>query len=333
MAVSIALIKKLRAMSGAGLSDCKNALAETDGNIEAAMEIIRAKGKAIAAKRSDREAANGCVLVKTGNDFSAMIALKCETDFVAANQDTVNLTQQILDAAVEAKAKSIEEVKTLTLADGTKVQDAVTARSGITGEKTELDGYLFIEGANVYGYNHQNKNILCTLVQLNGENEELGHGVCMQVAAMSPVSVSEEDVPAEVIDNEKKVATEKTREEQAQKAVEAALRKAGFNLYICENDEHIQEGINKGEITEAQAEEIRTIKKETAEKKLATLPAQLIENIVKGRMNKFFKESCLLNQDYILPVGDKTMSVANYLQQGGKELTVTAFRRFTLRAE
>lgn len=333
MAVTIELIKKLRAMSGAGLSDCKNALNEVEGDIEKAMEIIRAKGKAIAAKRSDREAANGCVLVKVSEDFGAIIAVKCETDFVANNQDTIDLTQQIIDAAVAAKAKTLEEVKALKLADGTIVQDAVEARSGVTGEKTELDGYNTIEGANIYGYNHQNKNILCTLVQLNEENAELGHGVAMQIAAMNPVSISEKDISADVVAKEKEVAAEKTREEQAAKAVEAALKKAGFNLYIAENEEHIEEGINKGEITAEQAEEIRTIKKEAAEKKLANLPTQLIENIVNGRMNKFYKESCLLNQEYILPVGDKTLSVSDYLKQGSKDLTVVAFKRFTLRSE
>ena len=133
MAVSIADIQKLRKLTGAGLADCKKALAETDGDIEKAIEIIREKGQAIAAKRSDRETSNGCVLVKVDNGFGAIVALKCETDFVANGKDYIQLTQDILDAAVAAKAKSLDEVKELTLADGTKVQDAVVARSGITG--------------------------------------------------------------------------------------------------------------------------------------------------------------------------------------------------------
>ena len=160
-------IKKLRTMTGAGLADVKKALTESEGDFNKAMEIIREKGQAIAAKRSDRETSNGCVLVKTTEGFAAIIALKCETDFVANGADYVKLTQDILDAAVAAKAKSIDEVKELTLADGTKVQDAVVARSGITGEKMELDGYNYLEGDNVEVYDHMNKHTLCTMVQTN----------------------------------------------------------------------------------------------------------------------------------------------------------------------
>ena len=106
MAVSIADVQKLRKLTGAGLADGKKALDETGGDIEKAIEIIRAKGQAIAAKRSDRETANGCVLVKAENGFGAIIALKCETDFVANGKDYIQLTQDILDAAVAAKAKN-----------------------------------------------------------------------------------------------------------------------------------------------------------------------------------------------------------------------------------
>lgn len=330
MAVSIADIQKLRKMTGAGLSDCKKALTETDGDFDKAVEIIREKGQAIAAKRSDRETSNGCVLVKSENGFSAIIALKCETDFVANGADYIKLTQDILDAAVAAKAKSLDEVKELAIADGTKVADAVIARSGITGEKMELDGYNFVEGDNVSVYDHMGKHLLCTLVQTNKPAEEQAHAIAMQVAAMNPVALNEESVPQEVKDSELKVAIEKTKEEQVQKAVEAALKKAGFNLYICENEEHIAEGIAKGNITEAQAEEIRKIKAETAAQKAANLPEQMIQNIAKGRMAKFFKESCLLNQEFIQ---DSKMSVSDYLKAADKDLTVVAFKRFTLRAE
>ena len=317
MAVSIADIQKLRKLTGAGLADCKKALAETDGDIEKAIEIIREKGQAIAAKRSDRETSNGCVLVKVDNGFGAIVALKCETDFVANGKDYIQLTQDILDAAVAAKAKSLDEVKELTLADGTKVQDAVVARSGITGEKMELDGYNFIEGENLYSYNHMNKNLLCTLVQMNKPAEEQGHAVTMQIAAMNPVALDEASVPQEVKESELKVAIEKTKEEQVEKAVQAALKKAGFNLYIAESEEHIAEGIRK-------------IKTETAEQKAASLPEAMIQNIANGRMAKFFKESCLLNQEFIQ---DSKLSVSDYLKAADKDLTVVAFKRFTLRAE
>jgi len=330
MAVTIADIQKLRKMTGAGLADCKKALTEAEGNLEKAIELVRERGLAIAAKRSDRETSNGCVLVKAADDFAAMIALKCETDFVANGKDFIALTQSILDAAVENKCKNLDEVLNLTLTTGEKVADAVVQRSGITGEKMELDGYLYLEGGNVSVYNHMNKNLLCTMVQTNKPAEEQGHNIAMQVAAMNPVALDEASVPESVKESEFKVAVEKTKEEQVNKAVEAALRKAGFNLYTAENEEHLAEGIAKGYITEEQADEIRKIKKETAEQKAANLPEQMIQNIANGRMAKFYKDSCLLNQEYIQ---DSKQSVRDYLKATDKDLTVVAFKRFTLRAE
>lgn len=317
-------------MTGAGLGDCKKALAEANGDMEAAIEIIRKKGQAVAAKRSDRETSNGCVLVKAENGFAAIIALKCETDFVANNKDFIALTQQILDAAVANKCKTLDEVKALPCGAGT-VQDAVVDRSGITGEKMELDGYMTLEGENISTYNHQGRNMLCTMVQLNKTAEEQGHNIAIQVAAMNPVAVDEASVPQEVKENEMKVALEKTREEQVKKTVEAALKKAGFNLYIAESEEHLEEGIRKGNITETQADEIRKLKEETAAAKLANMPEQMIQNIANGRMNKFYKDFTLVNQEMSLI--DDNPTVAEYLKQTDKELAVVAFRRFTLTAE
>ena len=329
MGVGLEDIKKLRTLTGAGLGDCKKALAETNGNIEEAIEIIRKKGQAVAAKRSDREAAEGAVLVKSENGFSAILALKCETDFVAKNADFVKLAQDILDLAVANKCKSLDEVKALPMG-AHSVADAVTDRSGITGEKMELDGYCFIEGENVSLYDHMGRHMLCTMVQTNKPAEEQAHNIAMQVAAMNPVALDEASVPQSVKDEELKVAIEKTKKEQVAKAVEAALKKAGFNLYIAESEEHIEEGIMKGNITAEQADEIREIKKTVAEQKAANLPEQMIQNIANGRMDKFYKESCLLNQEYIQ---DSKLSVTQYLQATDKELTVVDFKRFTLRAE
>ena len=330
MAVTMADITKLRKMTGAGMMDCKNALTDAEGDFDKAMKIIREKGQAVAAKRSDREASEGCVLVKAVDGFGAMIALKCETDFVAQNADFVKLTQDILDAAIANKCKTLDEVKALPLGDVTVAQ-AVVDRSGITGEKMELDGYNVVEGPCIATYNHQNKNFLCTMVVLNKEcDSQIGKEVAMQIAAMNPIAVNEAGVPEEMKANELQVAIEKTKVEQIQKAVEAALKKAGFNLYIAESEEHLNEGIMKGNITEAQAQEIRELKEKVAAEKAANLPAQMVENIAKGRMAKFFKESCLLNQEYIQ---DAKMTVADYLKSQDKDLTVLDFKRFTLRAE
>ena len=152
----------------------------------------------------------------------------------------------------------------------------------------------------------------------------------MQIAAMNPIAVDEASVPQKVKDTEFSVAVEKTKEEQVAKAVQAALKKAGFNLYIAENEEHIAEGISKKEITEAQADEIRKIKKEVAEQKAANLPEQMIQNIAKGRMAKFFKDVCLVEQASIM---DGAITVGEMMKKSDPELKVVDFKRFTLRAE
>ena len=323
-------IKTLRAMTGAGLADVKKALTEADGDMDRAKEILRERGQAIAAKRSDRETSNGCVLVKSANGFSAIIALKCETDFVANGADYIKLTQEILDAAVAAKAKSIDEVNNLTLANGQTVAAAVTERSGVTGEKMELDGYLYLEGENVSCYNHMNKNTLCTMVQTNKPAEEQAHAVAMQVAAMKPVALSEADVDPKIIEEEKTVAREKTKQEQVQKAVDNALKKAGINPAHVDSEDHMESNMAKGWITAEDVAKAKEIIATVSAEKAASIPAQMLEGIVNGRINKFYKEACLLNQEFIQ---DSKMTVTDYLKSADKDLTVTAFKRFSLQAD
>ena len=219
MAISIEDIKKLRSMTGAGLADVKKALTEAEGDFDKAKDLLRERGLAIAAKRSDRETSNGCVLVKCVPGFAAMVAVKCETDFVAAGKDFIQLTQDILDAAVAAKCKTLDEVKALKLADGDDAATAVQHRSGITGEKMEIDGYNFLEGDNISVYDHMGRHTLATMVQLSANNEDAGHKIAMQVAAMKPVALDEASVPQSVKDEEFKVAVEKTKEEMVEKAV------------------------------------------------------------------------------------------------------------------
>lgn len=330
MAISIDDIKKLRNMTGAGLGDCKKALTEANGDIERAVELVRERGLAIAAKRSDRETSNGCVLVKKTEGFAAMVAVKCETDFVAAGKDFIDLVEEILDAAIANKCKSLDEVKTLKLANGDDAATAVQHRSGITGEKMELDGYNFIEGDNVEIYNHMNKNILCTMVQTNKPAAEQGHAVAMQVAAMKPIALNQDAVPQSVIDEEIKVAVEKTKQEQVQKAVENALKKAGINPAHVDSEDHMESNMAKGWISAEDVAKAKEIIATVSAEKAANLPEQMIENIAKGRLNKFFKESCLLNQEFIQ---DSKLSVTDYLKAADKDLTVTDFKRFSLAAD
>lgn len=325
-------IKKLRAMTGAGLADVKNALTEADGDFDKAKEILRERGLAIAAKRSDRVTSNGCVLVKVADNFGAIIALKCETDFVANGADFIALTQAILDAAVANKCKTIEEVKTLTLADGQNVLDAVAQRSGVTGEKMELDGYSYLEGENIEAYDHMGKHTLATMVQTNKSNAEAGHKVAMQVAAMKPVALDEASVPQNIIDEEYNVAVQKTKEEQVEKAVVAAIKKAGINPNLVDSDEHVESNINKGWLTREEADKAKEIREKTAAEKAANLPVQMIENIAKGRVAKFLKENCLVDQEFQFSDGDK-INVATWLKQQDSELKIVDFKRFTLVAE
>lgn len=332
MAISIEDIKKLRAMTGAGLADVKKALTEAEGDFDKAKDLLRERGLAIAAKRSDRETSNGCVLVKVADNFGAIIALKCETDFVANGKDFIGLTQAILDAAVANKCKTLDEVKELTLADGQKVQDAVTQRSGITGEKMELDGYNTLEGDNIEAYDHMGKHTLATMVQTNKANAEAGHKVAMQVAAMKPVALDEASVPQNIIDEEYNVAVQKTKEEQVEKAVVNAIKKAGINPNLVDSDDHIESNINKGWLTREDADRAKEIREKTAAEKAANLPAQMIENIAKGRVAKFLKENCLVDQEFQFGDGDK-INVATWLKQQDSELKIVNFKRFTLAAE
>ena len=332
MAISIDDIKKLRAMTGAGLADVKKALTEAEGDFNKAKELLRERGLAIAAKRSDRETSNGCVLVKAVDGFAAIVALKCETDFVANGADFIALTQSILDAAIAAKAKTLDEVKELVLADGQKAQDAVTQRSGITGEKMELDGYNVLEGANIEVYDHMGKHTLCTMVQTNIAAPEVGHKLAMQVAAMKPVALNADSVPQAVLDEEYKTAVEKTKLEQVEKYVEVVLKKAGINPNLVDSEDHIESNIKKGWLTEEQAKEARELKEKAAAEKAATLNPNMIENIAKGRVAKFLKENCLVDQEFQFGDGDK-QTVTQWLAAQNKELKIDAFKRFTLVAE
>jgi len=332
MAVTIEDIKKLRAMTGAGMKDCKKALAEADGDINKAVELVRERGLAIAAKRSDRTTSNGCVLVKNVNGFAAMIALKCETDFVANGADYVQLTQDILDAAIAAKAKTLDEVKELTLSDGLKVAEAVTRRSGVVGEKMELDGYNVLEGENIYTYDHMGRHTLGTMVQLSAANEDAGHKVAMQVAAMKPVALDEASVPQATVDEELRVAVEKTKEEQVERQVNVALKKAGINPNLVDSDDHIESNVAKGWLTQEDADKAKDIRTKVAAEAAGNLKEQMIQNIAKGRLNKFFKENCLVDQEFQFGDGDKA-SVAQWLAKQDKDLKVVAYKRFSLSAD
>ena len=328
MNITASQVNELRQMTGAGMMDCKKALVETDGDIQAAIDILRKKGMAKAAKRADRNASEGCVLSKSTDDhkYAAIVMVNCETDFVANNADFVKFTQDVLDKAVANRVKNIDELKAMDL-NGQTVEALVANQSAVTGEKTELGAFKVLEGAYVTNYNHPG-NRLATIVEMNKSFdgiEEVSHEVAMHVAAMNPMAVSEAAISQEVKDRELAVAVDKTKEELIGKEVEKALRKVGINPNHVDSDDHIDSNITKGYITAEQGAQAREIK--------ATVPGTvnlnegMVQNIAKGRLGKFFKENCLLNQ-VSLVADPKT--VGQYIQDADKEATVNAFFRVKL---
>jgi elongation factor Ts len=212
MAITMADIQNLRKRTGAGMMDCKNALNEANGDIEKAIEVIRKKGQAFAAKRGDREASEGCVLAAAKEGFAALVAIKCETDFVAINADFVAMAQSVLDTALATKPADAEALKEVEI-EGRKVADVIIDRSGITGEKMELGAYESIEAPTVMAYIHPG-NKLATIVGFNKPNvdEHVAKDIAMQIAAMNPVAILPEEVSEEIKERERSIAREKAIE-------------------------------------------------------------------------------------------------------------------------
>ncbi len=271
--ITAADVSKLRKITGAGMMDCKKALTEADGNFERAQELIRERGLAIANKRADREASEGAVLACTTDDkkYGVVIALNCETDFVAKNEDFVQTAKSILQVALEHKPSDINELKAINV-NGKTIEEIILERSGITGEKMELAYFDMVKADYVTSYIHMG-NKLATVVGFNKSIEDqAGRDVAMQVAAMDPVAIAQNDVPQHVIEKELEIGREQAR--------------------------------NDGK------------------------PENMIDKIAHGKLNKFYKESTLLNQDF---VKDSKLTVAQYLSSFDKDLTVVAFKRYGLK--
>lgn len=249
MAVTMADITHLRKMSGAGMMDCKKALEEAGNDFEKAMEIIRKKGQAVAAKRSDREAAEGCVLAADKDDFAAIVALKCETDFVAKNADFVALTQDILNAAMAGKPATKEELLATTLKEGRTVENHITDRIGVTGEKMELGYYEFVKGAATVSYIHPG-NKLASIVAFNEPvDHQVAREIAMQVAAMNPVAVTPDEVPAHVLETEREVARDKARQAGKPEPLLDRIAEGAIQKYFKENTLLQQEYVKDSKLT------------------------------------------------------------------------------------
>ncbi len=249
MAVTMADITHLRKMSGAGMMDCKKALEEADNDFEKAMEIIRKKGQAVAAKRSDREAAEGCVLAADEGGFAAIVALKCETDFVAKNADFVALTQDILNAAMTGKPASKEALLAATLQGGRTVENHITDRIGVTGEKMELGYYESVQGVATVSYIHPG-NKLASIVAFNEPvDHHVAREIAMQVAAMNPVAVTPDEVPAHVLDTEREVARDKARQAGKPENLLDRIAEGALQKYFKENTLLQQEYVKDAKLT------------------------------------------------------------------------------------
>lgn len=329
MAITAADVMKLRKMTSAGMMDCKKALEEAAGDFNKAIEIIREKGKLVAAKRADRETSEGAVKARVEGGKGILVCLGCETDFVSRNADFQNLADAIADVAIANCPADLEALKACKMSDGYTVEEAVEAQTGKTGEKHVLAFYTLVEAPYVAQYIHKINGKLGALVGFNKEvSEDLAKGIVMQVASMNPVAISVEDCPAEVIATEKQVAIQKTKEEQVQKAIDAALKKVGINPAHVDSEDHIESNTAKGWITPEQAAQAREIIKTVGAEKAANLNEQMIENIANGRVQKFLKEQTLLEQDY--QMSDEKISVKAALAAADAEAKIVVTKRFSL---
>ncbi|MBR4979965.1 MAG: elongation factor Ts [Bacteroidales bacterium] len=322
-------VMKLRQMTQAGMMDCKKALIEADGDFDRAKEILREKGKVVAAKRSDRETTEGAVLARTNGEKNkaVMVCLGCETDFVAKTDGFQALANGIADAAMAEYPADLDSLKKCKLGDIT-VDDAIMDQTGKSGEKHVIACYEKVEAPYVGFYVHSNKKV-ATIVGFNKQiADDAVKEIAMQITAMAPIAVTADEIPQARKDEEFSLAVNKTKEELVKKAVDAALSKAGLNPNHFDSEDHIESNTAKGWITAEQAEQGRKIMKETAEQKAASLPEAMIQNIANGRLQKFFKEKTLNEQ--ILALGDGKETVSQYLKRVDPEVKVVAFHRFSL---
>ncbi len=215
---SAAEVKRVRDLSGAGFVDCKNALAEADGNIDEALELLRKKGVKDAGKRADRTAANGLVTAELdGTSAGVLVEINCETDFVAKNDGFQELAAKIAKAAITKRPADRLALLATETAEGKTVEALIEDASATIKEKLELGRYTLLDGGYVATYLHKSDRDLPptigVLVQLDGENEAVAKEIAQQIAAGGAQYVTRDEVPADVVAKERRIAEEITREE------------------------------------------------------------------------------------------------------------------------
>ena len=316
-------------MTGAGMMDCKKALVEAEGDFNRAQEIIREKGKLVAAKRADRETTEGAVIARIAPDgkTAILVALGCETDFVSATAEFKSIADAVADTAMAALPEDKAALENTKMANGQTVAEFITEQAAKCGEKHAIAYYAKMNAAFIGSYIHFTHKD-GAIVGFNKEvSADLAKHIAMQVTSMKPVAVDEASVPEAVVKQELEVAVEKTKEEQIRKAVDNALKKAGINPAHCDSDDHISSNTAKGWLTEAQAAQAREIIATVSEAQKANLNEGMIQNIAKGRLAKFFKEQTLENQEFVM---EGKISVKDYIKSVDPEAKVTAFCRLSL---
>ncbi len=237
VSISAADVNKLRQTTGAGIMDCKKALTEANGDFEAAIDILRKKGQKVAANRADREAKEGYIAARTNADGTKgyLVALSCETDFVAKNQDFVNFVESILDATVKADAKTVEEINAQPLA-GVTVGDKVLDMVGKIGEKIEITRFEVIEAPKVVIYIHPGNRVV-SMVGLSSATAptETGKDVAMQIAAMNPVAIDKDDVDAKTLEREIEIGKDQARAEGKPENMIEKIAMGKLNKFYQEN--------------------------------------------------------------------------------------------------
>ena len=234
--ITAADVNKLRKATGAGMMDCKKALVEADGDFDKAIEILRKKGQKVAAKRADRDSSEGAVIAKVNDGLNkgVIISLNCETDFVAKNDDFVNLAHQLAELALETSSK--EEFLAADF-NGLSVQEKLTEQTGVIGEKIEIGAYKTLEAPFVGSYIHAGNKIAVVtgLSEATDGAAVVAKDVAMQAAAMNPVALDETGVDQEVIDKEIEIAKDQLRQEGKPEAMLDNIAKGKLKRFFKDN--------------------------------------------------------------------------------------------------
>jgi elongation factor Ts len=253
MAITASDVNKLRQQTGAGMMDCKNALVESNGDFEQAIDILRKKGQKIAAKRGDNEAKEGIIFAQASADGTqgVILALNCETDFVAKNDNFRNFVQSLVDIALDKMPASAEELKALPYDAKLSVDEKITEQIGVIGEKLDLSNFATLKAAKVTAYNHPG-NRLATLVALNSASdvaEDAGKQVAMQIAAMNPIALNKEGVDARTIERELEIGKELAIQEGKPAEMAEKISQGRLNKFFQENTLLSQQFVRDNKVT------------------------------------------------------------------------------------